>query len=260
MKPICYLAQMSLEIQNLIAHFWYESHEEFIMRTAKMIKEISTKSPENPIFQYHNFLDIDISKAHGMGLYSHSPDTTKIAYLDNYYQQQQLTIIDLQKKKEEAILYNEKYYVKYPQAIAISNSADMIAIAREQRTYDDDRCSNGFRKLVESYAVNSILEIRKIATQARRKISLPLYFNCFFIAFNKQETHLIMYDWYATDLKIFSLKDEERNPINIDVNILKDTQARKTIVENMSLNKKPTLQECFRNRGICKQIQTPINH
>ena len=89
-----------------------------------------------------------------------------------------------------------------------------------------------------------------------KEITIPLVplniRKCFFLAFNKQNTDLMMCcaDKKSLDFVILPLKDQ-KNPIRVPMDM--------GFITNTELNKKPTLQSYLMDRTICKQLQDNIN-
>lgn len=259
--PVCYLALIPFETQNHIANFWYETPEEFIKRTVHTLKNIIiNQRPIIPLFEYCQFLGIDINTIK-RGLWSYSADKTKIAYLNNYYVQKTLTIIDLQKKKEDAILCDTTIDMQYPTEIALSHEATMIAAFEARRNYQDSDWG-GVSQCISTWSEEHVLEIRKLATKKSLEIPFTSHYRCYLTAFNKQGTHILLYltpdsgqNYKKMSLQMVSLKDKK---INLDIP-LKDKESVKAIMAEKKLNEKHTLQDCFISRGICKHIEAKKN-
>jgi len=262
MEPICYLTRIPAEVQNLIAYFLYETHEELAARTIailnKSFKQSFYSKPEHPRFEYCSFRNIPLNdEYHNHGLYVYSPDKTKIAYLD---QQAALIVLDLKKGNKEEVIYKKKLDLRYtekilhPTQIAISEDAQLIAIAGEEHDYKDNR---------DDYLnIKSIIEIQTLAKNLQKNLSVPTHFRCLLLAFNKQNTHLVAYgtphnfkDNKRIIVKIFPFTTKE-NIIEFD---LEEFSNQETVIAKAPL-KKPTLKKHFKLQYICNNLKSLMHN
>ena len=195
-SKICGFTILPMEVLKYLVSFWeyeYESEEEFIQRT-RIIKIVPDK--------YYKFFPPDNSKCLAWKAENvesnvnsvFNPDETKIALLEllcGFCEAPNLIIVDLKKdKEEEKTVYKGKLLKEHYCAFGLSTSGTIIAVIKKQQV-DGENC------FAQKY--KDFLTIQKMVGKEEKKFEEVKKFNipdCFIpqrLAFNKQNTHVIMY-------------------------------------------------------------------
>jgi len=222
-----YLTLLPVEVCNRIAYFLpWESKEDFIKRT----KEIEAL----PASWIHSLPIKKNDCAWHEPFRVLSPDKSKIAILELFHQDEAKPTLTIIKSNRETI-YNGFIVYELYQQIALSQSGDMLATVQKQKVIDYYR------------NVLTIQKITKNRLEEIKNIVLPDGFDSSALAFNKQDTHLVVRgiacgeekEPRKSSYKMFRL-DSKENPI--------DSHCVVSALDENNL-----LQNYLRRRMVCKQ-------
>jgi len=239
---VCYLAQMPLDIHNLITYFltcdWQdETEKQFITRT----------TPEKNIGDPFNaFLVNNVSVL--IGVMHYNPafccDYSKFVLIRKFYKEPRakLTLFDLTTDKDERkILYEVELESASYSAVAVSRVAKMFATV-ETRPIKDTLGKHKKNKIIHT------LKINKIGSQLQKIDHVPGHIDTVLAAdFNKQGTHIIVHGMLK--------KQENTNLKPYWIYALKPKVEKNSTVRQSEVVSQTPLQKYFLEKGVCKNLQ-----
>lgn len=239
----CHFSILPVEVLKYLVSFFeyeYESEEEFINRT-RIVKII----PD----EYYKFFPADNTKCTEWNpkdleksvISVFNPNEKKIALLEmlcGFCEVPNLIIVDLKKdKQEDKMIYSGKLAREWYCGLGLSTSGTMIAVIKKQQI-DGDNCY--------IHVYRDCLAIKKMAGEEDKEFKEVKKFDILDgfvpnrLAFNKQNTHVIVYGQYKSpsdkDYIIFSLKDlyVDKKPIAInETNPLLNYFGHKRVCKNI---------------------------